>query len=454
MIAKQSWRAFSKCSLHDVFGLALVLALFAPSRSVFAQGKCHSPTLCGSNVPRNANTDPGPADCGGMTDGLRAKYAALMQEYAKLEHDSATAATQSERDAIVDKMQDVRDEIHTLRQQWEQLKGTCGDQGDLAGPSAPNGGSSSGGSSGGGGTASGGGGSGSGGGANGGNAGGGGNGSGGGGRSRPSTQLWYMWAIGQRKTKPQLIRDITDAIASRQRTAQRLDSAWQQVNQAHPASDYFQVPWPGRAIEVAIPDSSPPFVKSGLAATNVREREVADLLAFAAAFSRYLGAQGAHDSSAMRNQADAMVPLIDSAAAAAYGASQLDASADDSLVRAFPREHPSARESRELRMVRARVAIDSAVSATLAAASPPRPWPDPQDIEALNAARRQAYAIRTSLPAPSAPPAPVQSASKPQGSSWPHPKAWWAIPVVAILALGWYAWSAARHAKPLRNSDS
>src|SRR5690242_17215755 len=103
---------------RDILGLAVVLILLALARhAAFGQGFCHS-ARCGSNVPRNANTDAGPADCTGTAERMRAHYAALMQEYSKLERDSAAAKTDSARQDAIDQMGEVRDEIATLRRKW------------------------------------------------------------------------------------------------------------------------------------------------------------------------------------------------------------------------------------------------------------------------------------------------------------------------------------------------
>ena len=228
-----------------------------------------------------------------------------------------------------------------------------------------------------------------------------------------------------------------------------------------------------------------PAVRAGMDAVALLEREAALLVAYMTSYGRYKGAAAAHDSVAAAGQAEAMVPLIDSAIASGSEAASREVEAQrlllavlDSAGRTGGNARPRAPSStgvispqlrdeliaggmtrgevdhleRELRAspgvaaqqlaaVRGQLAVDSSMRRGLGSTDA-RAWPPPSERPRLADAAATARQIRSAPMYLLGETTRKPSVAAERGSGgWftRYGGLWWALPVIGIVLLAGYA---------------
>jgi len=441
----------------------LIVAVASPAHAqedasgIHAGCNRHATGGCGVNVDRNANTTVPPSTpkvppdfCRKEEERLNKEYQHLLAIYENIDGQYKAALQSdpySKLQTTVDlaaKRTEALKDIWKVRQEWDGIRRQCG-LGELGGggPAQP-------GAAGGGGGREdddGGGGGGAGGAASGGP--GGGNSPSTPARPGPTTIGWLIDAAALQAVPPgtPAVKGLGIAVARIRVAQQQLGTQLGGVARPPVLRDSLGVvPTPAAASRV-VPGDAPPLTRTALDAVGLLEREVAYLTAYVTSLGRYRGAMAVHDTAAALRQADALVPLIDSAAAAADGAAAGQAetqrqfvavmdnagpgggastagsapapahAADGFVLSAALRDELTAGglstsdladvqkelaamtpEDRRAALValRAQTAVDSAIRNRLTSTDPAATWPMPSDGPQLVAAAAVARAIHSS----------------------------------------------------------
>lgn len=464
--------------------IALALpALAQQDGSGIHAGICRS-GKCGVNVPRNANTAvPAPPPeprvppdwCAKKETDMKRQYQQLLATYANVEA-QVKAAHPDDPYTSSSELDDLRAELKQLRDEWGALSGRCGFVGSLGGgvpaqPRAPGGDTPGAGSP----TSD-------------------------PGRSYPAILSWSINAASLIAVPPGTLagKGFGTGVARDRVTRGQLETRLANLARPPILRDSLGVVPASASASGEIPQDDPPLARTALDAAAQLDRESAYVAAYETSLGRYRGAMAAHDTAAAVRQADAMVPLIDSAGAAADRAAERGAETQrqfvalagegrataDSVFALAPalrdeltagglsasdladvERQLAATTPADVRAalveLRAQTAVDSAIQSGLESTDSAATWPMPADGPQLIAAAAVARAIHssplatesiqlaegdvgTSATTPPAPTAPRYS--RHHGGwlgwlegSWPTPRLWWMLPVIATGALVGYA---------------
>jgi hypothetical protein len=439
---------------HWVLGAAIVVTVASSGHAQQGDGQIHA-GFC-------RDCPPPPPWCGKAGDDLKKEYEQALAQYDQDEKLLEPMIRQygkgsDQAQPMQERVNADLDALAQINQDWNSIRETCGFGGGVgSGYPGPSSGSASGGTSGGDGSGGGGGGG----------AGAGGGGNAGGtapiGNPNPPPPKQVGWAIPAAALKGmtptlspgQLAKGIGIVIGRDRAARDRLEPRLRGLG--HPLllpDSVGVVPIPV-AQPANVPADASPVARTGLAAVALLEWEIANLAAYETSYGRYRAAVAAHDTAAATRQANAMVPLIDTAMAvggrAAYGRSQTQrqllgvvdslagagapsgstlpipapASATGGSVIApelrdelqaagltpdeigeVVREYNAATpaESRAaVAALRAQLAVDSAMTTRLASKGVTASWPAPSEMPQLLAAAATARAIRSAPMDPNA----------------------------------------------------
>jgi hypothetical protein len=221
----------------------------------------------------------------------------------------------------------------------------------------------------------------------------------------------------------------------------RLDSALAKASNPSPLRDSVRVGSIPQPLPIAIPTNASPVARSALDASASIEKEIADILAYAIDYGRYLGALEAHDTAAESAQAESMTDLLHDAIPAARNAAMQRSETDRQLlamldsilqptrgkiapppiadmtpelaselsaggmspagiaaINAKMKETNADSASAIATELRARIAVDSSIAHAIDSAGSGAKWPEPAEIgtleHAYTLARKSSEAIR------------------------------------------------------------